>query len=120
MLPSKERFARRDYGNFSERAPLGQASTQAMQRIHSESLNFFQSRSRIGTCIGHASWHSLQSAHLTGSLCMPSRLFFCNTAIIAPTGQTYLHQKRGTCQAAKKNPARMMMFTHVRTGTLER
>src|SRR5206468_5739990 len=64
------------HGNFGERAPAGHASIQAMHNIHSESLNFFQSRSRIGICIGHAVSHSLQSEHLIGSRCIPRRLFF--------------------------------------------
>src|SRR5438445_5917992 len=75
------------YGNFGESAPAGQASIHAIQRIHSESLNFFQSKSKIGICIGHAVSHSLQFEHLIGSLCIPSRLFFWKTAMIPPTGQ---------------------------------
>src|ERR671922_1942150 len=77
-----------DYGNLGDNAPAGHASMHAIQRMHSESLNFFQSRSMIGICIGQAVSHSLQSEHFIGSRCIPSRLFFCVTAIIAPTGQT--------------------------------
>src|SRR5207302_9061628 len=76
------------YGNLGDNAPAGQASMHAMHRMHSESLNFFQSRSRIGICIGQAVSHSLHSEHLIGSRCIPRRLFFWVTAMIAPTGHT--------------------------------
>src|SRR6266704_2143025 len=88
------------YGNFGESAPAGQASIHAMQRMHSESLNFFQSRSSIGICMGHAVSHSLQFEHLMGSRCIPSRLFFWKTAMMPPTGQMYRHQNRGIRHAA--------------------
>src|SRR2546425_13357700 len=88
------------YGNFGESAPAGHASMHAMQRMHSESLNFFQSRSSIGICIGQAVSHSLQFEHLIGSRCIPSRLFFWKTAMIPPTGQIYRHQNLGIRHAA--------------------
>ena len=55
------------HGNLGDKAPAGQASMHAMHRIHSESLNFFQSKSIIGICMGQAVSHSLHSEHLTGS-----------------------------------------------------
>src|SRR6266704_181995 len=88
------------YGNLGERAPAGHASIHAMQRMHSESLNFFQSRSKIGICIGQAVSHSLQLEHLIGSRCIPSMLFFWKTAMMPPTGQMYRHQNLGIRHAA--------------------
>src|SRR5437879_13516551 len=84
------------YGNFGESAPAGQASMHAMQRMHSESLNFFQSKSKIGICIGQAVSHSLQFEHMMGSRCIPSRLFFWKTAMIPPTVHVVMHQKFGS------------------------
>src|SRR3989454_12753648 len=88
------------YGNLGESAPAGQASIHAMHRMHSESLNFFQSKSKIGICMGQAVSHSLQSEHLIGSRCIPRRLFFWKTAMIPPTGQMYRHQNLGIRHAA--------------------
>ena len=65
-----------DIGSSVGISPLPLLFVQAMQRIHSESLNLFQSNSKIGICIGHAVSHSLHSAHFTGSRCIPSILFF--------------------------------------------
>src|SRR3990170_1443527 len=75
------------YGNLGDKAPSGQASMHAMHKIHSESLNFFQSKSIMGICMGQAVSHSLHSEHFTGSRCIPNILFFWVTDIIAPTGQ---------------------------------
>src|SRR6266567_89204 len=105
----------RNQGNLGERAPAGHASMQAIQRMHSESLNFFQSKSKIGICMGQAVSHSLQFEHLIGSRCIPSKLFFWKTAIIPPTGQMYRHQNLGIRHAAYTNPMRIRMLIHVRT-----
>src|SRR5256886_16260846 len=78
----------KNYGNLGDKAAAGLASMHGMHKIHSESLIFFQSRSRIGICIGQAVSHSLHSEHLIGSRCIPRRLFFWVTAMIAPTGHT--------------------------------